>query len=427
MPDIGEGINEVVIKDWQVKVGDPVKEFDGLCEVESDKATATISSRFEGTVVKIHYEIGSLAKVGQPLVDIEVVVGREDEVSGEKTTSTASTKTETKTDGEKLDRLAEPIVATLPSVRQLAKHKGVDLSKVRPTGKYGQILKEDLLAYLEGNNTTNINNLISPPSSQIMSTDPLSNEKRSLVSSSNEQTGKVNSETVVPFTVIQKAMFKNMTKSLQIPHFNYSDEIDLTRLVEAAKLRKTRSESDVDKDKISNFAFIIKMVSLALTSYPQLNGMIDEHGQCLVQKNYHNIGIAVDTKAGLVVPNIKNVQNLSIEQINSELLRLRHLGYNSKLSPSDLSGGTISLSNIGAIGGIFGVPVIVWPEILIGAVGRIQKLPRFNSQGQVEARHLLQVVWSADHRVVDGATLSRFSNLLKLYLEEPETSLLKLT
>lgn len=419
LPDIGEGIKEVVIKEWQVKIGDQVKEFDAICEVESDKATATISSRYNGTITKIYHQVGDMAEVGKPLVDIELY-------------GSSASKEEVKAQSQVADRISqqhddklseqfaskqelsnEPVIAALPSVRQMAKQRGIELSKVTPTGKYGQILKEDVLAFIDDFQK-----------GQSKGESLKANQSKKAETVDNDSTGtKKELEKVVPLQGLQKAMYKTMSQSLKIPHFNYSDEIDLTRLVEASKRRR---DSSSNVDKIGNFAIIIKMVSLALSEYPQLNASIEEEGNYLIQKNYHNIGVAVDTKAGLVVPNIKNVQNLSILEINDELRRLRELGYASKLGVSELSGGTISLSNIGAIGGIFGVPVIVSPEIVIGALGRTRKLPRFNSSGQVEARHVMQVVWSADHRVVDGATLSRFSNLLKHFLEEPESTLLRL-
>lgn len=424
LPDIGEGIKEVVIKSWQVKVGDIVKEFDPICEVESDKATATITSRYDGKITSVHYEEGDMAQVGQPLVVIEMsgdsvasqVKPKEERPTSESVASDCKI-TKNQNQLNEHDEKSKGIIQALPSVRRFAQEMKVDLALIKATGSRGQVLKDDILAYLAKQSETS--NKVDERQSVSSSSVPSS--VSTTKSSGPDQAQSV----VVPLRGIQKAMFKTMTESLKIPHFNYADEIDLTQLVEAKSSLQQRTGDSTKK--IANFAIIIKMVSLALLDYPQLNASIDNSGESLIYKNYHNIGVAVDTQAGLIVPNIKNVQNLSVEQVNSELLRLRELGYASKLGPGDLSGATITLSNIGAVGGIFGVPVIVAPEIVIGALGRTQKLPRFNSHGQVEARHILQLVWSADHRVVDGATLSRFSNLLKRYLENPHSALVKLT
>lgn len=417
LPDIGEGIKEVVIREWQIKVGDSVKEFDGICEVESDKATATISSRFEGIISKIHYQAGDTASVGQPLVDIELTSG--DDASSAVTptsasnpeTSGAQRATAPPTSGgqqqkpiqQQVGQTQGQTIPTLPSIRRLAHENGVDLSRVTPSGKHGRILREDLDRYL---------------------TQQRQQEQQQPVGHTNTTTtpiaGNLSLEVEVPLKHIQRVMFKTMTQSLKIPHFNYADEVDLTLLTEATK--RYHNSTGV---KIANFAFIIKMVSMALREYPELNASLDSSNEKLIVKHYHNIGVAIDTKQGLIVPNIKNVQSLTVEQVNSEMLRLRELGYSGKLTPTDLTGGTISLSNIGAIGGIFGVPVIVSPELVIGALGRTRVLPRFNSQGGIEARQVVQLVWSADHRIVDGATISRFSNLLKQFLEDPHAALLK--
>lgn len=355
-----------------------------------------------------------MAKVGQPLVDIRMekqLAGQQQDATSPQETLTTRTVASTSQSTKKEDVFEQLQVATLPSVRRLAKENRIDLSKIQPTGKKGHILKDDVLAFIEEGQSS------LEPDTHNQKTKSITNEK---VNKEQQQ-----QELVIPLRTIQKAMVKAMTESLNIPHFNYSDEINMTKLVEFNKKLKLENSTNSKVVVVSNLAFIIKMVSLALLEYPQLNASFDSNEMVMIQKSCHNIGVAVDTKSGLIVPNIKNVQALSIEEINSELSRLRELGYNSKLGLNDLSNGTITLSNIGAIGGIFGVPVIVPPEIVIGALGRTRKLPRFNSKGLIEECHIMQIVWSADHRVVDGATLSRFNNLLKEFLEEPTSALMK--
>lgn len=427
--DIGEGIKEVTIKNWMVKVGDQVKEFEPICEVESDKATAEITSRFNGKIARIYYNAGELAAVGQPLVDIELEpIGAGESALGQsagpREAANDTARPRQVSSGDQCPRAASGASArpsgkptTLPSVRRLAAVYGVDLTQVNASGKRGQILKEDVLNYLghEGN------------SSQTSADEKSGPHARGAAQVHANETGQVMS-----LSSIQRAMHKTMTKALSIPHFSYADEIDMTELLgmaqrqKEASTRKTMSAAGAARAP-SSFAYLIKMVSLALLEFPQLNASLSEDGKQLVVKRRHNIGVAVDTRHGLVVPNIKDVQLLTVGQVNVELLRLRESAYSSKLTTGDLSGATVSLSNIGAIGGTFGVPLIVSPEILIGALGRARRLPRFvNDTHVVAARQVMQVVWSADHRVVDGATLSRFTNLLKQLIEQPETALVRL-
>jgi len=180
--------------------------------------------------------------------------------------------------------------------------------------------------------------------------------------------------------------------------------------------------------------FIIKACSQALIDHTILNAHVDAKCETITYKASHNIGIAMDTKDGLLVPNIKNVQNLSINQIGLELNRLLSLGKTGKLTTEDLTGGTFSLSNIGAIGGTYAVPILLLPEVAIGAIGKIVRRPvpieEENDDSSSSSddndeycscriRSMMSMSWSADHRVVDGATMARFSNQLKYLLEHP--------
>jgi 2-oxoisovalerate dehydrogenase E2 component (dihydrolipoyl transacylase) len=172
----------------------------------------------------------------------------------------------------------------------------------------------------------------------------------------------------------------------------------------------------------SMMPFFIKAASLAIKKYPILNSSVNESCDTITYKASHNVGVAMDTKNGLLVPNIKNVQNLTVLEIASELSRLQDLGLKGQLTPNDLTGGTFTLSNIGSIGGQFGIPVILPPEVAIGAIGRINVVPKFDPiNGDLRKAHVLKVVWSGDHRIIDGATMCRFSNAWKACLENPLT------
>lgn len=212
-------------------------------------------------------------------------------------------------------------------------------------------------------------------------------------------------------------MVNTMVKANSVPSFVYSDEIEVDAMNAMRGLLKPMAEKR--GIKCSNLPFIIKATSLALNEYPMLNAHVNDDCSEVTHRASHNIGIAVDTPRGLLVPNIKNVQNMSILQIAQEVNRLAALGQQAKLGTADLTGGTFTLSNIGAIGGTYCVPLIVCPEVMIGALGKFQKVPRFNEKMEVVPTTIMNVGWTADHRVLDGATVARFSNLWKSYIENP--------
>ena len=186
--------------------------------------------------------------------------------------------------------------------------------------------------------------------------------------------------------------------------------------------------------KLTYMPFLIKAASLALLEFPQINALYKSKEELLLIKAAHNIGVALDTPRGLLVPNIKSCEKRSILEIAAELNAIQEAGSRGALSQAQLSNATFSLSNIGFLGGTYTKPVIAPPEIAIGAIGRIQVLPRFENDKKASSRddlkivpmHIMNISWSADHRVLDGATICRFSNLWKSFLEEPKTMLLHL-
>ncbi|XP_022243715.1 lipoamide acyltransferase component of branched-chain alpha-keto acid dehydrogenase complex, mitochondrial-like isoform X2 [Limulus polyphemus] len=424
LSDIGEGIGEVTVKEWFVKVGDKVNQFDSICEVQSDKASVTISSRYDGIITKIYHEVDDIAKVGLPLVDIEL--------DGD-TTEPVNQKDEDIDIGpssQGLDSVlgqSDKVLAT-PAVRRLAMEHNVQLGNVQGTGKNGRLLKEDVFRYIERLKEEEGSKVQEPPSKLTKgtlaqkpydgATPPLSTSK--VFPSIPEPV--IVKDKMEPIKGFQKTMVKTMSQSLAIPHFGYCDEVCVTELVMLRSiLKKKAGERGV---RFSFMPFFIKAASLALNQFPVLNSSVDEKCENIIYKSAHNIGVAMDTQQGLIVPNIKNVQNLSLLQVATELNRLQELGEKGQLGSSDLTGGTFTLSNVGVIGGTYAKPVIVPPEVAIGAVGKIQAVPRFDEQDNVVKSHVLQVSWSADHRVIDGATMSRFSNLWKSYLEDPTSMLL---
>lgn len=408
LSDIGEGIREVVVKEWFVKVGDKVQQFDNICEVQSDKAAVTITSRYDGVVTKLYHQVDQTALVGQPLVDIDV--------EGDEATTPEAEKEKPVTTAQNpaVDTNQKVKVLTTPSVRRIAAQFKVDLRTVKPTGKNGRILKEDMLAHLNINSdgSNEVPNITNVEAVQIP------------ITQAQAKVEVLLEDRVTPVSGFTKAMVKSMTEAMKIPHFGYSDEYDVTKLVESREsLKNITKEKGV---KLSYMPIIIKATSLGLQQVPVLNSSVDITCEHITYKASHNIGVAMDTPNGLVVPVIKNVQCKTILDIARELNSLQEKGAKGGLGLGDLSGGTFTLSNIGIIGGTYTKPVILPPQVAIGALGKIQILPRFDSEGNLRKAHILTVSFSADHRVVDGVTMARFSNYLKNYLENPYTLLLDL-
>ena len=230
---------------------------------------------------------------------------------------------------------------------------------------------------------------------------------------------------VEPITGIKAAMARQMMASVQnIPHFTYAEEIDLSALV--AMRNRLKPEFERMGTKLTMMPFFIKALSLSLLDFEILNAHMNEAGDAITYFADHNIGIAVDTPRGLFVPNVKQVQNLSLFEISQQVSELASLGRAGRLGPDHLKGGTITISNIGAIGGTVTTPIINRPEVAIVGLGRMQTLPRFDSTGQVVAKQIMNASWSGDHRVIDGGIIARFCNLWKQYLEQPELMLTRM-
>jgi len=419
LSDIGEGIKEVTVKEWFVKAGDKVSQFDNICEVQSDKASVTITSKYDGVVTKLYYAVDDIAQTGDPLIDVEVegtdmqhtdqVVEIEEAVS-EMETSKRNVK----------------VLAT-PAVRRIAQEYGASLADIVGTGKDGRVLKEDILSFVSGStpapppsfNPPQVSRAPTPAKPQPPTVDqakPPPQPRPAPVIQGKDKVEKLN--------VVVKAMNKAMIEALKIPHFGYKDEVDMTQLV---RVRTDLKEACLERGiRLSYMPFIVKACSMALLHFPILNSSLDTQAETITYKASHNIAIAMDTPIGLLVPNIKGVQGLSVFDIAVELNRLHQLGLAGKLSNADLSGGTFSISNIGSIGGTYAKPVILPPQVAIGALGKLMTVPRYSSSGELKPAHIMNVSWSADHRCIDGATMARFSNQWKRYLETPASMVLDL-
>ncbi|KAL3606211.1 hypothetical protein FPOAC2_01167 [Fusarium poae] len=439
LADIGEGIVECEVIQWFVEPGARVEEFSPLCEVQSDKASVEITSRFSGVVKKLHYEAGEMAKVGKPFVDIDI----EGEAKAEEVEAIVdqpgdkadvpppppSPPAESKAEQTQQQTPQEVPVETpakgkgkcasiaTPAVRHLSKELKIDISDVKGTGRDGRVMKEDIHKFVKERDAKGNAQQIAPAPTP-----------------SQPQNTSVQTETVTPLSNTQLQMFKTMTRSLTIPHFLYADEVDFSSLVELRqRLNRVLAKGpsvEGQPSKLSYLPFIIKAVSLALNKYPMLNARVDVDPKtskpCLVHRSQHNIGIAMDTTGGLVVPVIKNVASLNILTIAAELSRLQVLASQGKLKPADFQGGTITVSNIGNVGGTYVSPVIVEREVAILGIGRMRTVPAFDENDNVVKKQITNFSWSADHRVIDGATMARAAEVVRQIVEEPDLMVMHL-
>lgn len=405
LPDIGEGIVECEIVEWLIKEGDVLAEDQPVCDVMTDKALVQIPAKYAGKVMKLHYAKGEIAKVHSPLFQQEIA-GTSTSAAATVATPVAAPVCAAKATSVAAASTSAPAgngkALASPAVRRLARELSIDLSLVPGSGDKGRVYKDDVKAYANGGAKA-----VTAPVKAAATVVPVIGSR------------------VEPIKGIKAAMARQMQDSVStIPHFTYCEEIDLTELIALrSQLKDQYAKQGI---KLTLMPFFMKAMSLAIKQFPIMNSQVNSDCSELTYFDDHNIGIAVDSKVGLLVPNIKGCQNKSIVQIAQELTKLTDAAREGRVSPAELKGGTITISNIGAIGGTVATPIINKPEVAIVALGKTQLLPRFNAKGEVEGRSLMQISWSGDHRVIDGGTIARFTNLWKSYLEQPSSMLLSM-
>ncbi|WP_334029781.1 dihydrolipoyllysine-residue acetyltransferase [Alteromonas sp. P256] len=445
LPDIGEGIVECEIVKWNVQEGDSIEEDQAVVEVMTDKAVVEIPAKNAGIVHKLYYAQGEIAEVHSPLFALSVEgaeVGEQAPADAKAsdfnsaaiakpTSSNANAQSSSKAverennskwkDGDFEPPVSIPgKVLASPAVRRIARENDIDLLNVSGSGKKGRILKSDVLE------STSASASASDRGQSVSGKDTTSAAASAKETSTSAVQSTVTGTTrVEKVRGIQSAMAKQMAASVYtIPHFTVSDEVVMDNLI--ALRKNLKPEFEKREVKLSFMPFFVKAMSLALTEFPVINSQLNDEGTELTYFDDHNIGFAVDSKIGLLVPNIKGVQHLSLLDIAVQMQGIIDQARAGRVSGEHLKGGTISISNIGAIGGITATPVINKPEAAIVALGKTQKLPRFDADDNVIAQHIMAVNWSGDHRIIDGATMVRFNNLWMSYLTSPEKMLMHL-
>ncbi|KAK3056267.1 hypothetical protein LTR09_002774 [Extremus antarcticus] len=450
LADIGEGITECQLIQWFVQPGARVEQFDKICEVQSDKASVEITSPFDGVIKKLHYEPDDMAITGKPLVDIDIegdiseadaaqLGGGGDGSSGNAQDTSQDTKEEPAQEQVEQNSTAEdpaktpppsssevesqPPMSTelerpqskhaalaTPAVRRITREHGVNVVDIQGTGKDGRVLKEDVDRHV---------------SSRGQQQQPQQQQSRQAAPSSSLSAPREDRK--ISLSPVQSQMFKTMTKALNIPHFLYSTTADMGAIT--TMRQKINAKAQTADQKLTHLAFIMKAVSLAFQHHPLLNSSLnasDPKKPELTYKGSHNFGIAIDAPSGLLVPVVKNVQDLSIAEIASAMRQLSEKARNNELAPGDFSGATFTVSNIGAVGGGVVAPVISEPQVAILGIGRSKMVPAFDENDELVKKEELVLSWSADHRVVDGAECARCAEKVRGYLEDPGSLLVGL-
>ncbi|EOH82793.1 MULTISPECIES: dihydrolipoyllysine-residue acetyltransferase [Enterococcus] len=424
LPDIGEGIAEGEIVKWFVKAGDTIEEDDTLLEVQNDKSVEEIPSPVTGTIKKIIVDEGTVANVGDVLVEIDAPGHNDSSAASTESAAPAEAPNAEAKGASSVVESSNPDkrVLAMPSVRQYAREKDVDISQVTATGKGGRIVKEDIDAFVSGGGQA------APAKSEEKSTEtsasaastPAKAEKPAQPFSSNM--GEM--ETREKLTPTRKAIAKAMVNSKHTaPHVTLHDEVEVSKLWDHRK--KFKQVALDNGTKLTFLPYVVKALTATVKKYPVLNASIDDAAQEIVYKNYYNIGIATDTDHGLYVPNVKNADTKGMFKIADEINEKAALAHDGKLSGDDMRNGTITISNIGSVGGGWFTPVINYPEVAILGVGTIAQQPIVNDEGELAVGRVMKLSLSFDHRIVDGATAQKAMNNIKRLLADPELLLME--
>ena len=407
LPALGENIEKGTVTKVLVKVGDVLKKGQNILEIETDKAVLEVPSTTEGLIKEILIKAGTVVKVGQPIFKIE---GGAAAAASSAPTSPATASHSEQSEDSSLRPTAfvqnnsskmtpMPLrkdIPAAPSARLLARELGIDIGQVPGSGRGGRISNEDVKSYCKMINTSRT---VTPPGG-VTASQNLPNFTK---------WGTTRRE---PMSNVRKKTAEHLSYAWQnIPHVTQFDKVDITEL---EKLRKSISSTK----KISVTPFIIKVVAAALKKFPQFNTSVDMSTQEIVYKDYVNIGVAVDTDRGLLVPVLKNVDKMTILQINDELTAMAERARLRKTTIEEMQGGCFTISNLGGIGGTCFTPIVNWPEVAILGVSRGTLEPVY-TDGHFIPRLMLPLSLSYDHRMIDGADGARFIRWVCEAIQQP--------
>lgn len=416
IPDFGD-VQQITVVETFVSPGDKVEVEDSLIALESEKAVMDIPSPYAGVITEVLVKEDDVVKSGDTIVLIEIEQGSEQiaesqpeslDESGEGE-SEAPAEPDVDSPSEKKEEKKPQVSHATPSVRAFAREKGVDLTGIEGTGPKGRVLKEDIESALQSQTPATpmvVDNGLTPAAVQV----PL------------EDFSKYGEVEEVPLGRIQKISGPHLHRSwVSIPHVTHFDEADITEMEQFRKsLNSSPGENEIS---YSPLIFVIRAVAAVLKTFPKFNSSLKPDGSGIILKKYYHIGIAVDTKDGLVVPVIKDAERLGLTKIAEQLALLSNNARNGKLSIPDLQGATFTISSLGGIGGTGFTPIVNSPQVAILGVSRSYMKPVWDGQ-QFSPRLTLPFSLSYDHRIIDGAEAARFCRALRLNLEDLKRTLL---
>lgn len=448
VPDLGDGIEQGDVLNVLVREGDVIKAEQGVVELETDKAVAEVPSPKAGRVVKVMVKKGESVPVGGTLLTLEEVGAAPAKEPVPDSPQAPKKESPSKETAEKKEqapapRRPEPAakqlpadeslkpakapaphrapapepaehvgVAAGPAIRRLARELGLDLARVEPTGEGGRITKDDIMRTVRAANRAAT---VVPQTERGGNGAPAAAE--SVLPAGEADIDKWGPVIRDRITRIRATIAERMQESAAtIPHVTNFDDADITEL---EKIRQANKADYAARDlKLTTLPFVIKAVALSLKRHPVINASLDlEQGE-VVYKQYVNVGVAVDTERGLIVPNIRAADQLSMPQIAQALDDLSRRARASQFSVDELRGGTFTISNLGAVGGTYSTPIINAPEVAILLLGRSRRMPVVVGD-DVKVRLMMPLSLSYDHRLVDGAAAARFLNEVKGFLESP--------
>ncbi len=411
LPDLGEGITEAQIVQVLVAEGETIEEDRNLFEVETDKAAVEIPSPFAGPVERLHIVAGQTVHVG----DVMITFGGGDDATptpakASKKTAEAPSVAPTTTVTPSAAPARRTRAAAAPAVRKLARDSGIDIDVIVGSGPGGRVTREDVHAAANGRSAA-----ASAPPPALSNRAPVPPPVMPAGESGSDKWGATRT---APLTQIRKTIAQQMTRSISTAaHVTQMDMADVTNL---ESLRKQYREAHNGERRITAMAFVVNAVAMALRNHPIFNANIDTETGTITYKEYINVGIAVDTPRGLVVPSVRGADALGVAQIAAELGEISEKARDARFAVDDLRGGTFTITNVGSLGGTYSTPIINYPEVAILGLGQAKETPVVKD-GAIVIRTMMPVSFSFDHRIADGAQAARFCKELLGYLQNPVT------